>query len=110
MMKQNYQREDCSQMIDIFLNILGVCQTNKYLRFFLPHPTVPPKIEAFQVSLCFWLGEHYSNIILPLILVIDPHSLNLVLPWILRHHWVKSTYSSGYSCQSYKDSLPPPDI
>lgn len=39
MMKQNYQREDCSQMIDIFLNILGVCQTNKYLTKVFPSPS-----------------------------------------------------------------------
>ena len=38
-MKQNYQRQDCSQMIDIFLNILRVYQINKYLTKIFPSPS-----------------------------------------------------------------------
>lgn len=52
MMKQNYQREDCDQMIDIFLNTLGMFQINKYLTsFFLLYLTLRYPIKAFQVSL-----------------------------------------------------------
>lgn len=93
-------------MLDVFLNILGMCQITKYLTKISPFH---PRFKAFQVSLCFWLGESYSNIILPLILV----TIHSLWAWSCAGFW-DTTHKFrllGWSflSQPCKDFLSPPD-
>lgn len=96
-MKQNHQRKDYSQMADIFLNILGICQISKYLTLTSLPPQKNSKHFSVSIILIKWkLFKYY--------LAFDSSDasfvMNLTLLWILGAHWVNSTYSSGHSSVS----------